>query len=218
MKVCTDACILGAWFAPKVPDVATILDIGSGTGLLMMMLAQKSKAEIHGIEIDPAAFNQLRQNTDHPKWRQRLKVFFGDARQFSFPVKYDFIIANPPFYENDLKSISDSVNTARHSTEMTLEELLFTIKNNLLPHGAFGILLPIHRAAAFVNASRDHRFFLTEKLEVRQTSKHPPFRSVLHFSRNEEPFIPEFELIIQRENGLYTREFTELMRAYYLQM
>src|SRR5688500_12873682 len=79
MKVCTDACILGAWFSAKIPNYSTVLDIGSGTGLLMMMLAQRSQAEIHGIEIDPAAYEQLKENTHQNDWSKRMKVFHGDA-------------------------------------------------------------------------------------------------------------------------------------------
>ena len=98
MKVCTDACILGAWFSAKIARYSTVLDIGSGTGLLMMMLAQRSQAEIHGIEIDPTAYEQLKENTSQNDWQERLKVFAGDARSFHFPLKYDFIISNPPFF------------------------------------------------------------------------------------------------------------------------
>src|ERR1700737_2802949 len=91
MKVCTDACILGAWFAEKIPSYSMILDIGSGTGLLMMMLAQKNKAEIQGIEIDLSSFKQLKENISHSKWKDKLKAFPGDVRTFKFPTKYDFI-------------------------------------------------------------------------------------------------------------------------------
>src|SRR5687768_6797277 len=108
MKVCTDACILGAWFSAKLPQYATVLDIGSGTGLLMMMLAQRSQAEVHGIEIDPAAYEQLKENTSQNDWRRRMKVFDGDARTYSIPLKYDFIISNHPFFRNELQSTSET--------------------------------------------------------------------------------------------------------------
>jgi tRNA1Val (adenine37-N6)-methyltransferase len=86
MKVCTDACILGAWFAAKAPAYANVLDIGSGTGLLMLMLAQKHKGEIMGIELELDAFRQLKDNIEKSPWRQLLKVFPGDVRSFSFPI------------------------------------------------------------------------------------------------------------------------------------
>ncbi len=218
MKVCTDACILGAWFAPKIPDVGTVLDIGSGTGLQMLMLAQKSEAEIHGIEIDLTAFRQLQQNIQASKWKQRLKAFPGDARTYQFPCKYDFIISNPPFYENNLQAGNESDNLARHSTGLTFSELISIVDRHLLPHGNLGVLLPFHRVEEFTNACEHQSLFLTEKLSVKQTPKHENFRAVLRFSRFRQRFIPEAELIIQRDDGLYTREFTELLRSYYLNM
>ncbi len=218
MKVCTDACILGAWFALKIPDVGTVLDIGSGTGLQMLMLAQKTEAEIHGIEIDLPAFRQLQQNILASKWKQRLKVFPGDARTYQFPCKYDFIISNPPFYENDLQAATDRINIARHSKNLTIAELITIVENNLLTHGNFGVMIPVHRLKELLESCERKTLYITEKLLIKQTPKHEPFRAVLRFSRFRQRFVPEEELIIQQHNGLYSREFTELMRAYYLNM
>jgi len=216
MKVCTDACILGAWFSAKIPQYATVLDIGSGTGLLMMMLAQRSQAEIHGIEIDLTAFKQLQENTSQNDWKERLKVFAGDARSFHFPLKYDFIISNPPFFENDLLSTSDREQVAKHSKHLTLEAHVEVIASNLQPHGAFGILLPYHRWQEFNKLALQQNFSLTEKLIVRHTPKHAPFRAILHYTRNQDHFAPDLELNIKDENGGYTREFVELLKDYYL--
>jgi tRNA1Val (adenine37-N6)-methyltransferase len=216
MKVCTDACILGAWFAAKVPDYCTILDIGSGTGLLMMMLAQRSKSEIHGIEIDLASYKQLKENISQNKWKERLKVFPGDARTYAFPVKYDFIITNPPFFENDLPAEEEREQVAKHSRLLTLDELVKIIDENLQPYGAFGIILPFHRWEYFDRLASFSNFHLTEKLFVRQSPRHEHFRAILHYSRNKESFVPSFELVIQKEDGAYTSEFEELMRDYYL--
>lgn len=217
MKVCTDACILGAWFADKAPAWSSVLDIGSGTGLLMLMLAQKHKGEIRGIELDLEAFRQLQDNIGQSPWRQMLRVFPGDARTYSFPGKFDFIIANPPFYENDLPATTAAANLARHSKELTLAELLEVIDTNLTPEGSFGVLLPYHRTAWFEEqATLSHGFSLREKLLVRQTPRHDFFRSVLYFSRNREKFAPTTELTIQNSEGVYSEDFTELMRDYYL--
>src|ERR1700742_2843872 len=106
MKVCTDACILGAWFSAKLPSYSMALDIGSGTGLLMLMLAQQHKGEIHGIELDLPAFRQLKENKEKSPWNDILKVFPGDIRTFRFPQRFDFIIINPPFFEGDLPAAS----------------------------------------------------------------------------------------------------------------
>jgi tRNA1Val (adenine37-N6)-methyltransferase len=219
MKVCTDACILGAWFADKAPAYARVLDIGSGTGLLMLMLAQKHKGEIRGIEIDLDAFHQLKENISQSPWRQLLKVYPGDVRSFSFPEKFDFIVSNPPFFENDLPAATAAANLARHSKELTLSELLEAIDTNLSYTGSFGVLLPYHRTAWFEEeASSQYGFILKEKLLVRQTPRHDFFRSILHFSRRKDNFIPTTELTIQDNDGAYTEDFIELMQDYYLHL
>jgi tRNA1Val (adenine37-N6)-methyltransferase len=217
MKVCTDACILGAWFADKTPANARVLDIGSGTGLLMLMLAQKHKGPIRGIEIDLDAFRQLKDNIGKSPWPRLLKVYPGDIRTFSFPEKFDFIISNPPFYENDLPATSPTANLARHSKELTLSELLEAIDTNLSHKGSFGVLLPYHRTAWFEEqAATRHGFTLKDKLLVRQTPRHDFFRSILHFSRQKDNFVPTAELSIQDNAGAYTEDFIELMKDYYL--
>ncbi|HTQ64175.1 MAG TPA: methyltransferase [Puia sp.] len=216
MKVCTDACILGAWFAEKIPSSSSVLDIGSGTGLLMLMLAQKNKSEIDGIELDLPSFKQLKENIDASKWKENLKAFPGDVRTFSFPVKYDFIIVNPPFFEGGLISSSDKKNIARHSLELTLEELIRVIKKNIHPSGSFGILLPFHRADKFEKLALENNFCLHEKLLIRQTPGHSFFRSIMHFSQNKMNPVIKTELSIQDKNGDYTKEFVELMKDYYL--
>lgn len=216
MKVCTDACILGAWFAEKIPSYSQVLDIGSGTGLLMMMLAQKNKADIHGIEIDLPSFKQLKENINHSKWKDKLKAFPGDARTFSFPGQYDFIITNPPFFENDLVSDHENLNVAKHSKLLTLEELVKVIDRNLSREGSFGILLPFHRVEYFTGLCNNYGFQLSEQLLVKQTPLHNYFRGVLHFKRKADKFTPRHELCIQDEKANYTQEFTELLKDYYL--
>jgi tRNA1Val (adenine37-N6)-methyltransferase len=219
MKVCTDACILGAWFADKAPGYAPVLDIGSGTGLLMLMLAQRHKGPIRGIEIDLDAFHQLKENISQSPWRHLLKVYPGDVRSFSFPDKFDFIISNPPFFENDLPATTAAVNLARHSQELTLTELLEAIDTNLSYKGSFGVLLPYHRTSWFEEqAGSRHGFTLKEKLLVRQTPRHDFFRSILHFSRLKDNFIPTAELTIQDVDGAYTEDFIELLKDYYLHL
>jgi len=218
LKVCTDASIFGAWFAAKVPDYGTILDIGSGTGLLMLMLAQKTNSEIHGIEINLPCFKQLKENIAASKWKDNCKVFPGDVRNYVFNDKYDFIITNPPFFENDLGSVNNEEQIAKHSKMLTLDELVTAIDRNLQPYGGFGILLPYHRWEYFNELATAQDFHLTEKLFVRQTPRHSFFRAILHYSRSKENFIPEFELTIQDEQGVYKEEFVELLKDYYLKL
>lgn len=216
MKVCTDACILGAWFSDRIAGYSRVLDIGSGTGLLMLMLAQRSPAAIHGIEIEPNAYEQLKENISQNTWKERLSAFPGDARTYLFPLKYDFIITNPPFFENDLPGENEGEQVAKHSKSLTLDALIGVIDNNLQPRGAFGILLPWHRQAYFSQLAAARGFYVQEKLFVKQSLHHDYFRAILHFSRSRENFAPAHELVIQKEGGAYTDAFIELLKDYYL--
>jgi tRNA1Val (adenine37-N6)-methyltransferase len=216
MKVCTDACLLGAWFAGKVPANGSVLDIGSGTGLLMMMLAQRSQSEIHGIEIDLPAYGQSKENIAQHVWKDRLKVFPGDVRLYAFPAPYDFIIANPPFFENDLPSTSNPEQVAKHSKLLTLDEVLTAIQNNLTANGSFGVLLPYHRWEYFDKLASWQQFHLVEKVSVKQSPRHNYFRAMLHYSRQKPTAVSSSLITIQKEDGAYTESFTDLLRDYYL--
>jgi tRNA1Val (adenine37-N6)-methyltransferase len=244
MKVCTDSCILGAWTADHVKDAERILDIGTGTGLLPLMLAQKSNAAIDAIETDPEAAAQAGENFAESPWHEHLRILPGDVRMFSFENEYDFIITNPPFYESDLRSPSAKKNKAKHDESLTLGQLLVIISWNLKPGGSFSILLPFHRTLYFENAAMELGFFLREKLEIRQTPLHDPFRTILLFNNEKSPVnfscaslislksgalwpsrsdlnekSPDSlsgKLIIKDSHGRYTPEFSELMHDYYI--
>lgn len=216
MKVCTDACILGAWFARKKLFAQNILDIGSGTGLLMLMLAQKQDGIIEGIEIDPNCFQQLQENIEQSKWTNRIFVHHGDVRNFQPKIKYDFIISNPPFHENSLSSPLSAANLARHSTELKLEELIVEMDRLLHDDGAFAVLLPYYRSAYFEELAKQKIFHLVEKLLVKQSPNHKYFRSILSYSRTPSIKPVEKELVIQNESREYTNDFIELLKDYYL--
>ena len=216
MKVCTDSCILGAWFAEKITPGATVLDIGAGSGLLTLMLAQKAEAQFHAIEKDSHAFEQMKENIERSKWKEKISAFIGDATTYAFPQAYDFIICNPPFYENDLKSNNEKRNLARHTTGLTLTDLTTVIDRNLTTSGSFGILLPYQRSLHYEQLALDSGFHLYEKLLVQQTPRHNFFRSILHFTRHPIQQKQPEVLIIKKEEGGYSDAFTALLKAYYL--
>lgn len=216
MKVTTDACVLGAWFAAKLRDYTYVLDLGAGTGLLTLMLAQKLRSEFHAIEIDLESFRQMKENIDHCNWKDKCKLMIGDARTYKFPVKYDFIISNPPFYENQLESPDDRINKARHSRDLGLEDLFHILRDNLNEDGSAGILMPWSREAECIEVAAAHGFHLSEVLRVRQTPEHGYFRSILHLTRFPSKPIVEHELTIKDTGNEYTPEFHELLKDYYL--
>lgn len=218
MKVCTDACILGAWFAGKQLSAQSILDIGAGTGLQMLMLAQSNataSSVIHGIELDPDAFIQLNNNISDSKWSSVCTGFLGDIKTSELPRKYDFIISNPPFFANDLLSAHQQSNAAKHSTTLGLDELFTAINQLLTPTGTAGILLPWHRTNEAIALAAKQGLHLIEILKVKQTTRHTWFRSVLHFSRTAPATMSNRSLTI-KDGKDYTPAFVALMQPYYL--
>ena len=216
MKVCTDACIFGAWFSERIPINGNILDIGTGSGLLTLMLAQKTKGKLHGIEIDDSSFEQSKDNIAQSGWKDRISLFKGDASTYTYPLVYDFIITNPPFYDGELKSPDIQKNLAMHSTGLTLEILINVIDQNLTPNGSFGMLIPYYRTEEFIAIAHTKGFFLAEKLLIKQTPAHNYFRGILHFTRSQPAKPQGYELIIKNNNADYTHEFTNLLKDYYL--
>lgn len=214
MKVCTDACIQGAFTAVYLPVVPRLLDIGTGTGLLSLMLAQQCSASIDAIELDEQAALQAASNFNSSPWGGRLKVVQQDVREFSSGVRYPFIITNPPFYENDLKSGDSKRNAAMHATSLSYEALLAAIINLLTSDGAFSVLLPHDGFQRFRALAEAAGFTLRELLEVRQTPAHGYFRAVGIFGVEGPLRVSEMSIYDGQQK--YTPEFTALLQDYYL--
>jgi tRNA1Val (adenine37-N6)-methyltransferase len=216
MKVATDSCILGAWFATKLGNAKTVLDIGAGTGLQMLMLAQQNAINIDGIELDSDSCQQCRENLQASKWKDQFEIYEGDARDNPFSKNYDFIICNPPFFEGDLTSDSAKKNLTRHSTMLNFHDLITIISKCLEDHGSFGLLLPYHRVDYMLACCAAFQFWPIEQLNIRQTSRHQFFRSIIRFSDTKPASINYSELIILDDAGKYTEDFVSLLKDYYL--
>lgn len=216
MKVCTDACLFGACIAHQLQNsnAKNILDIGTGTGLLSLMLAQKTNAVIDTVEIDETAFNQAKENIIQSPWKEKIHIFNSDILKFLPAKKYNCIISNPPFFESDLKSDDEKKNFAKHDTALTLTELLNTINAHLSEEGLFAILLPYHRSIYFEEESSKFNFYCTKKIVVKQTPKHNYFRAILFFSRTKST-VTTTEIIIKNEEGNYSTAFIDLLKDYY---
>lgn len=219
MKVCTDSCLFGAYIADKIEKKIIlpkrILDIGSGTGLLSLMIAQKSKAIIDAVEIDENSFSQTKENFLESPWNKQLHAFYADVKNWNASIKYDLIISNPPFFENDLKSENKNKNVAKHRDGLTLKELLQSIKNNLETDGNFAVLLPFHRLEYFKIISAENNFYLKDELLIKQTPAHYYFRGILFFGTKPDQFISK-ELVIKNDKENYSEDFNFLLKDYYL--
>jgi len=219
MKVCTDSCLFGAWVAAELEQkkigAESILDIGAGTGLLSMMLAQKSQARIDAVEIDKHAFEQAKENVGASPWRERIKLFHSNIKNFNPGFKYDLVISNPPFYENELTAKDEGRNISKHSIALSLEELIIISKNLLSEDGTLAVLLPWHRTKSFEDLASKYSFFIKEKMKVKQTTSHNYFRSMLVLTETKSETI-ETEIMIKNKENDYFDEFKALLKDYYL--
>jgi tRNA1Val (adenine37-N6)-methyltransferase len=214
-KVSTDACIFGAWTAKYCVPKNNVLDIGAGTGLLMLMIAQEHQTEIDGIEIEEECASQMKQNIESSAWSNRLHAINADVKNYPFEKKYDLVISNPPFYENQLRSADTAKNLAWHSSELDLAELTGIAARVLLPQGNFSVIIPYSRKEEALTEGSRHDLATARVLTVRHTLNHPYTRCMIIFSKQNAELI-ETDLVIRNEDGSYTEEFRELLAGYYL--
>jgi Predicted O-methyltransferase len=149
MKVTTDACLFGAWVADEMQNgkckMKNVLDIGTGTGLLSLIIVQKNNVRIDAIEIDKDSSDEAKENVLNSPWKENITVHYQDILKFQSGHLYDGIICNPPFYENEWTSDNSRKNTAHHSQHLSLKDVLIVVKTNLTSNGIFYLLLPAKR-------------------------------------------------------------------------
>ena len=213
MKVTTDACILGAY--TDVQGVKNILDIGTGTGLLALMLSQRSEAKIDAIEIDESAYNQVVINIKDSIFKEKITVYNSSIQDFESFCLYDLIISNPPFFQNHLKSEIISRNNSLHTDTLTFEDLLSSVLRLLSYNGKFVVLLPAYESSVFEKLSILKEFYPQKKLIVRHRKGSKILRIITTFGRIKKEIINE-ELIIKKPDESYTSDFQALLKDYYL--
>jgi tRNA1Val (adenine37-N6)-methyltransferase len=227
MKVTTDACLFGAWIAEEdkngsLPGTAkSVLDIGSGTGLLSLMYSQKNpSSNIDAIEIDEDAYTQSKENVEASPFAERINLIHDDVKRFTFFKKYDCIISNPPFYEKEISSGNEKKNIAHHHSGLVLEELLRIIKGNLSSSGMFYLLLPFKRNEEIKKIILTQDLLISKIVLVKQSTKHNYFRIMIAGKLNQEghPEILIEEISICDNLQQYREEFKELLKDYYLHL
>ena len=216
MKVTTDACILGAW--ANLKNAKQILDIGTGTGLLALMAAQRSRAEIDAIEIDADAATQAKENMRASKFNQRIRVLNKDVRKFLPRRKYDHIICNPPFYSGSLRSSDTKKNKAKHSTELTIPELMTAIVRLSTKDARVSLLFPGNRDSLPVFESMLINGFIAERFRgIRDNpGKKYIHSALLEFKRGLAKPEPVDMLLINDSSGKWSADYKNLMRDFYL--
>ena len=222
MKVCTDSCILGAWVAKQyaMPTIIeNTLDIGTGTGLLSLMLAQNPYfKQIDAIEIDENAYLQAKGNFEQSNFTKKINLHFADILNWQNEKKFELVICNPPFYENELNSPTKSKNTAKHSCQLLHHQLISKVYHFLEPNGSFWVLLPASYQQRFIDSAIEHQLFCRSKLLIKNTDSKLPFRVIMEFSKLNIEFPKTEEFTIKDKNNNYTSQFTQLLQPYYLNL
>ena len=222
MKVGTDGVLLGAWCTiDKYPD--TILDIGSGTGIIALMIAQRSDAmTIDAVEVDENAYEQTVENFEKSDWGDRLYCYNATFQEFANEIaeeeeSYDLIVSNPPFYTDAFESEDSSRNKARFTSALSFEELLEGVSKILSKNGIFSTIIPFKEEENFINIAKDQHLFLNSVCRVQGNKTSAVKRSILAFSFQETE-VNETHLIIEIARHQYTEDYINLTKDFYLKM
>ncbi len=222
MKIGTDAVLLGAWCSiNNFPD--TILDIGSGTGVISLMLAQRSDAmTIDAVEVNESAYEQTVENFELSDWGDRLYCYHATFQEFADEIAeeketYDIIISNPPFYTSNFLSDNDARNKARSTSFLSFKELIFGVTKILSGNGLFSVIIPFKEEDYFMKIAKESKLFLNRVCRVKGNSKSEIKRSLLEFSFHESTIKNE-HLVIETERHNYTEDYINLTKDFYLKM
>ncbi|PVX46207.1 tRNA1Val (adenine37-N6)-methyltransferase [Flavobacterium sp. 103] len=220
MKIGTDGVLLGAW-TPIENNPFSILDIGTGTGIIALMLAQRSYAEqIDALEIDEDAYEQAVDNFENSPWGDRLFCFHAGVDEFVEEPEdeYDLIVSNPPFYTEDYKTENPQRDLARFSDALPFEDLIEAAALLLSENGIFSVIIPFKEEENFIAIAKEYELHPIKITRVRGNLTSDIKRSLLAFSRNESDTILTDELIIETGRHIYTPEYIELTKDFYLKM
>ena len=214
LKVGTDGVVLGAW--ANVEGAKRILDIGTGTGLLALMCAQRNKeAQIDAIEIDDASAEQAAENVSASPWADRMRVHRMDAKKMRSTEKYDLIICNPPFYAGEMASPDQRAGVAKHSGELGFSDLAKVVSDHLSDHGKFACIIPITREGELTDLFADLGIFPSRRCPLRYIEDRPPKRVLLEFDRKRGEVNEEL-LIVEHRPGEFSLQYKYLLKDFLL--
>jgi len=220
MKIGTDGVLLGAW-TPIENNPFSILDIGTGTGIIALMLAQRSTAQqIDALEIDDEAYEQATDNFENSRWNDRLFCFHAGLDEFVEEPEdeYDLIVSNPPFYTEDYKSENKQRDLARFTDALPFEDLIEAAALLLSEIGIFSVIITFKEEEKFIALANEYQLYPIKITRVKGTPNTETKRSLLAFSRNKNNPILSDELIIETVRHIYTPEYIDLTKDFYLKM
>ena len=215
MKVGADSILLGSWLDVKA-KYNSILDVGAGTGLLTLMMAQKTRnSSITSLEIDVAAYDQAAINIKASQWKERIQLISTDATQWSSNNKFDLVISNPPYFSSALLSKNKSRNTARHQLGFNLGDLVKIWRRQGTEHSDLACVLPFDESKKMIKLVKSNNYSLKNYLAVRSKPDSAPKRVIMLFSK-EKAQTMKSELCIYSDKGVYTKEYINLTKDFYL--
>ncbi len=216
MKVGTDAVLLGSWVNASTAN--KILDIGTGTGIIALMLAQKSTGSVDAIDLDENAFKQAMQNVSNSRWKNRINIHHVSLQQYSLSnsLEYDLIVSNPPYFVDSSKASEESRTNARHTDQLPFDDLLSGVLDLLSDDGKFYVILPTKESQVFCDMAEKKNLFLTRLTRVITRTDKPEKRLLMKFEFTKRE-VQEDSIIIEKEGRhCYTDEYIELTKDYYL--
>lgn len=219
MKIGTDGVLLGAWTSTS-QDPFSILDIGAGTGVVALMLAQRCRAElIDAIEIDADAYEQCIENFENSPWNDRLFCYHASLEEFVEEIDdtYDLIVSNPPFYSDEYKSENNQRNMARFQDALPFKHLLESVSKLLSETGIFSVIIPYNEESTFIDLATNFNLFPKRILRVKGNPTSDIKRCLIEFSFTKGR-VETNELIIETERHQYTQEYINLTKDFYLKM
>lgn len=215
MKVGTDAVLLGAWVEVKPSD--WVLDIGTGCGILPLMLAQKGIAKVHAVDLDEPSVYEASANFDASQWRDKLFAFHADIRQFTMQCAYDLIISNPPFFINSYKCDADRRNQTRHTdSSLTFPELAASVRRLLKPDGRFAVVLPERESHGFIPAAAQCNLFVHRIQYIIPVEGKEPNRVNMELRFGKPDEIKESSVVLRHADGSFSLDYTRTVSDYYL--
>ncbi len=216
MKVGTDGVLLGAWV--KVNNVKRVLDVGTGTGLIAIMLGQRSTADIHAVEVEKLATQQAIENSLNCPWRKRIRIYHVSLQEFmkKNTLHYDLIVTNPPYYSDAYKHYDTGRKLARHNEFMSRDELLSGVAELLTAKGRFAVIYPTEAFDLLCSTALKYKLYMIRYTQVFPTPDKSPKRILAEFSF--QPGVVENSKIIIENDGRhnYSQEYIKITKEFYL--